>query len=183
MFLESGEYNEHAVDFLIGYYEEVEDWDELINAYQQKLPYMNTEEKVVVGCRVADIFDGKLGETERAIKTYHQVLKMDDRCEAAIDALILIYDRQQDWTELVEQLRHKLHLVTDAQDISEIRLRIARLYQEQIGDLDQAKTFYRAIIAVDPKHGIALDELERIYVEEENYDELLEVLSASYQRH
>ncbi|RJO65945.1 MAG: hypothetical protein C4523_14755 [Myxococcales bacterium] len=177
MFLEAGEYNEHAADFLIAYYEAVQEWRELVAVYQLKLPYMAPEEKVVVGCRVAYIFDAHMGETDRAVKTYRQVLKMDDANMEAIHALIGIFQRTGRFEELVDQLRHELHIVSDPERISAIRLRIAQTYQDKIGDLSQAKTYYRAIIADNPKHHEALDALERIYEAEENYDELLEVLS------
>lgn len=176
-YLESGEYDEHAVNFLVAYHEDNQEWDDLIATYQLKIPRMNLEEKVVVGCRVADIFHRHLGQTERAIKTYGQVLGMDESCETAIDALIEIHHQRDEAAELADVLRRKLHVVRDAAQINAIRLRIADIYRYLLADYRQAKTFYRAIIADDPHHQEALDALEAIYLEEENWDELLEVLS------
>jgi tetratricopeptide (TPR) repeat protein len=177
IYLETGEYNEHAVNFLVAMYEENKEWADLVNTYQLKLPHMTQEEKVTVGCRVAYIFYNYMDQTERAIKTYMQVLAMDDACEEAIDALIDIYELIDDYAELVDVLRRKLHVVSDTNAINAIRLRIADIYRERLSDRRQAKTFYRAIIADDPRHQKALDALEELYLAEENYDELLEVLS------
>ncbi len=177
MFLETGAYDDQAVDFLIDYYETIEDWQELVDAYHLKVPHMNLEQKVIVGVKVGHIFDTHLGETDRAIRTLQQVLKMDDACLEANDALIGIFQRLDRYEDLVEQLRHKLHMVIAEDEISAIRLSIARLYQERLDDLGQAKVYYRSIIADDPKHQEALDQLEHIYESEANYDELLEVLS------
>ncbi len=176
-FLGTKTFDDHAVEFLIAYHESRDEWAELVGAYQMKIPYMNQEEKVAVGCRVAEIFNTRLEQTDRAVKTYYQVLKMDDRCEPAVDALIGIFEARGDWKPLAEMLRKKMHLVSDPAEISRLRLRIAALYRTELGDLQQAKTFYRSVVADDPQCGEALEALEGIYSEEENYDELLEILS------
>ena len=176
-YLEGGEYDAHAVDYLIATYEASGEWQALIDAYHLKVPHMHQEEKVRVGCRVAEIFNIHLGQTKRAVKTYGQVLKMDEHCLAAIDALIGIHESGAEWELLAEVLRKKLHVVTEGADVAALRLRIAELYQTKLNDTKQAKVYYRALLADDPRHLRALDELERIYLAEENYDELLEILS------
>jgi len=174
--VDSGEHDLHAIDYLIAYYENNADWENLVDAYRLKLPHMTQEEKVVVGCRVADIYDRHLNQTDRSVKTYQQILKMDDSCREAVNRLAEIFQRQSDWQRLTDILRHKLHQVAEPGEIEEIRLSLAALYLDKIQDLRQAKTYYRAIIADNPAHLGALDSLELIYLAEENYDELLEVL-------
>jgi len=176
-YIDTSAYDEHAADYLVEYYEEQREWDKLVATYQGRIPYMSEAEKVDIGCKVASLFFNKMDQTERSIKTYEQVLKMDDSCTTAIDSLIDIHEMQEDWDVLVELLRKKLHLVEDQDRISEIRMLIAGLYKDKLADLKQAKIFYRALVADNPRHGQALDELENIYIAEENYDELLEVLS------
>lgn len=177
LYLEGGEFDAHAVDYLIATYEASGEWQALIDAYHLKVPHMHQEEKVRVGCRVAEIFDIHLGQTKRAVKTYMQVLKMDEHYLPAIDALIGIHARNEEWELLAEVLRKKLHVVSEPQDVAELRLRIAELYHTMLNDTKQAKVYYRALLADDPRHLRALDELEHIYLSEENYDELLEILS------
>jgi len=174
--VDSGEHDLHAIDYLIAHYENNSEWENLVDAYRMKLPHMTQEEKVVVGCRVADIYDRHLNQTDRSIKTYQQILKMDDSCREAVDRLAEIFQRQSDWQRMADILRHKLHQVAEPGEVEEIRLTLASLYLDKIKDMRQAKTYYRAVIADNPAHLGALDSLELIYLEEENYDELLEVL-------
>ncbi len=175
--LESGQVEEEALDFLIDYYRDQERWDDLVSAYQKRLPLMDQTEKVRVGCIVAGLFYEKLDQRDRAVKTYHQVLKMDDGCEPAVDSLIQIYESESTLESLVEMLKHKLGLTPDAEEVKELRFRIAGIYLDDLNDLAEAKNYLRAIIAEDPKHIPSLNALERLYNNEENYDELLEVLS------
>ena len=177
MYLEFGEYDETAVEFLISYHREHEEWDELVLGLEYKLPHVSSDEKIAIYHDIGGIYAEKLDDVDEAIKTYRSAYQIDDTNLITLDRLVELLDRKENWEGLAEMLRQKLHVVTDADQQMELRLAIARLFETKLNDIKNAKVYYRAVIADNPTHRECLDALERIYEIEENYDEMLEVLT------
>jgi len=177
MYLEFGEYDDTAVEFLITYHREHEEWDELVLGLEYKLPHVTSEEKITIYHDIGNIYAENLSDVDEAIKVYRNAYQIDDTNLLTLDRLIELLERKENWEALAEMLRQKLHVVTDETQQMELRLSIARLFENQLSDIKNAKVYYRAVIADNPTHRECLDALERIYEAEENYDEMLEVLT------
>ncbi len=177
IYLEFGEYDDHAAEFLINYHRAHEEWEELILGLEFKLPHVDAQQKIEILHEIGRIYSSNLQDISEAIKTYRRAYEYDDTNLETIDSLIELYRKVEDYEGLVDMLKQKLHVIEDKDLQQELRLEIARTYEEKLNDIKNAKVYFRAIMAENPTHKESLDALERIYTEEENYDEMLEVLT------
>ena len=113
--------------------------------------------------RAGEIFAEQLGQPERAIAAYERVLERDPINVSAMLALEPLYRQQNLWKSLVElYLRESKVLTDDGARVAVLR-EVAHLYENQaMGDADQLRTAYTAILQRLPSDPVALAALERL---------------------
>ena len=90
-----------------------------------------------------------------------------------------IYRRSEEWVELAELLKEKSNLEQlEPQEKIDVLRELARLQESHIEDPDGAAEAYEIILNLDEGNQAALESLERIYKQTENWDALRDV----YQR-
>ncbi len=113
--------------------------------------------------RAGEIFAEQLGQPERAIAAYERVLERDPGNIPAMLCLEPLYRQQGLWKSLVElYLRQSKVLVDDGARVAALR-QVAHLYENQaVGDGEQLRAAYTAILQRLPSDPIALAALERL---------------------
>ncbi|MCB9569168.1 MAG: tetratricopeptide repeat protein [Myxococcales bacterium] len=126
--------------------------------------------------KLADLYDERLGEPEKATDYYKRALDVDPDNVGALDALEKLYGRAQNWGELLEVYRNKVVLSNDVDQRQELRFRIAHIQDQMLGQPTEAITTYNEILADDYENLRALVNLDRLYVGGEMWIELSENL-------
>lgn len=126
--------------------------------------------------RVCELCEASLGDIERAISTYQRVLDEDSEDQNAVEALIRLFERSGQWSQLVGALREKLDLASDASARKQVMFRIARVCEEHLSDVDETIQTYRAVIELDPQDRLAVESLDRLYSHEARWGELVDLL-------
>lgn len=126
--------------------------------------------------QAAAVLDENLGEHDRALEIYNEVLQQDPANVAATRAAGRIYYRLGRWKELLDLHRHELRAVPDRPDASELLYRIGRLYDEFLGQPGDAIAAYMDALNRDPSSTFVLDSLERLVRGEHRYGDLIGVL-------
>ncbi len=113
--------------------------------------------------RAGEIFAEQLSQPERAIAAYERVLERDPINIPAMLALEPLYRQQSLWKSLVElYLRQSKVLTDDGARVAALR-EVAHLYENQaMGDPDQLRGAYTAILQRLPSDPVALGALERL---------------------
>ncbi|MBK7823929.1 tetratricopeptide repeat protein [Nannocystis sp.] len=113
--------------------------------------------------RAGEIFSEQLGQPERAIAAYERVLEREPGNVTAMLALEPLYRQQGLWKSLVELFtRQSRVLIDDGARVASLR-EVAHLYENQaVGDADQLRSAYTAILQRLPSDPIALAALERL---------------------
>lgn len=113
--------------------------------------------------RAGEIFAEQMNQPERAIAAYERVLERDPINIAAMLALEPLYRQQGLWKSLVElYLRQSKTLTDDGARVAALR-EVAHLYENQaMGDADQLRAAYTAILQRVPSDPVALAALERL---------------------
>jgi len=113
--------------------------------------------------RAGEIFAEQLNQPERAIAAYERVLERDPINVPAMLALEPLYRQQNLWKSLVElYLRQSKVLIDEGARVASLR-EVAHLYENQaMGDADQLRTAYTAILQRLPSDPVALAALERL---------------------
>lgn len=170
--------NDAAMEGTIALYRKAQSWQELVSMLLARAQAASNPLKARdYRAEAAEIVHRKLGDPSRAAEVFEQLLKDDPAHPKATEALESIYAEQKEWKRLVALLETKAQSQR-GDDRIETLSSIAELYEDRLGDLDQAAAHYEGALKHDAHHVGALKGLERIYARAGKYAELLENLEA-----
>jgi golgin subfamily B member 1 len=94
----------------------------------------------------------------------------------AYGALERLYSRVGLWAKVVESLQRHADLATDADTARGLRLRVALVYEKELGQADRAIEAYEALLAQSPDDAETLAALDRLHEAHGRFDDLQEIL-------
>jgi tetratricopeptide (TPR) repeat protein len=112
---------------------------------------------------LGDAYERQLGQSDKAAEYFRRAQELAPADASALDALERLYTRTERWPELVETLRKKAELVTDADEREQLHVRVATIAEEMIQDLDEAIAAWKDVIGDNPANLIALRSLDRLF--------------------
>ncbi|MFH0899560.1 MAG: tetratricopeptide repeat protein, partial [Pseudomonadota bacterium] len=178
--LESQPADQDATRALVALYAAKARWVELADLLERRLGFTeDVGEAVDLRFRLGSIYEQQLGDPERAIENYEAALGGDSKHAGAVAALerfledpalrlgvagILepIYIARHDWQNLIRITEIRLDAETEPQSRLSLSKRIARLYEDQLGDLDGAFRWYGKVFREDPRDRANRDQLMRL---------------------
>lgn len=130
--------------------------------------------------RIAQLADERLGDREQARTAYGELLAMDPPDLAlvrqAVGALCRLHLEAGDGVALVEAKRAFLRFADSAAEQAQVRLEIAEIQEQHLGDRVGAAMTYSEVVDMQPDNTLALEALERLFLEEQEWERLAEVL-------
>jgi tetratricopeptide (TPR) repeat protein len=153
-----------------------ERWQDLINILVRQTQVIYESNQIVENhLRIGELYEGRLGNPERAIDAYRQALSVDDRCTDAMTALEKLYTSQDRWRDLLDVYEMMLNVKTEASQQLVIYGRIALIQEEELGDRMSTVDTYRKMLVVDAANAPAVRSLERLYRDGEQWHDLADV--------
>ncbi|MBQ9396840.1 MAG: hypothetical protein IJU23_15165 [Proteobacteria bacterium] len=128
--------------------------------------------------RIAEIQEKVLKKPEDAIATYRSILELDSEDQISLDALETLYGDSENWEELIVILKHKIDASTEVADRISLNVSIAKVYKNNLNDVDNAIEFYVQALNENPENIDVLSALEGLYTETNRCDDLLETIQA-----
>src|SRR5205814_838168 len=136
-------------------------------------------ELVTLRYRLGELFERELSDSDRAVENYREALKHDPTHEpsivalerfledpvqrvAAAEVLKPVYEMRHDWQRLIFIYQIKLEAADEAEKRIQFTRAIARLYEEQVGDLQSAFTWYGKVFREEPGEAQTRDQLARL---------------------
>jgi golgin subfamily B member 1 len=150
-------------------------WEQLANAYADVLGIegIDVDTQAMIGKRLARVFEEELADVSKAEETYRYVLTVVPGESQALAELDRIYSSLEQWSELAGVLEQRAVTVADRHDQVELHTRLGQVYEEQIGQVEDAIRIYRRIFdELDPPNEDAIAALGRIYETTEAWTEL-----------
>ncbi len=126
--------------------------------------------------RIANIEDELLGRPDEAIDAWIEVLNMDPGAQDAVAALERLYSAESRWIDLTEILVRKASASIESSEQIETLLQLASVRENKMDDVQAAIATFNEVLAVDPHNTSALGELERLYRQELQWADLVDVL-------
>ena len=152
-----------ALDALVKRYLDLSRWEELLAVYAKKADLVaDVEEKKGIYYQVGAVYERELGDVPRAIDTYEKILELDPDDLQALSRLDVLYERAQNWTELLSVLSHESEMTGDPNEAISFQYRVAELYEKHLDDVPRAVELYREILNVQPDHEPTLKALEKL---------------------
>jgi tetratricopeptide (TPR) repeat protein len=146
-----------------------------ILARRSELELDVTQKKAFLA-EAARLYEASLGDTQKAIATWKQVLDADEGDVGALDALARLYESGSRWQDLVDTLTQKVRFEEDQGAQIGLKSRIAALYAERLQDVDKAVDAYRDLLDLAPESLAAIESLEELERKRKNWSAVQEVL-------
>jgi tetratricopeptide (TPR) repeat protein len=156
-------------------------YGDLIDVLRRKVGnVIEPREQEALLAQIAAIQDEMLGEPDDAILTYLEVLEMEPGSTIALTALDGLYERQQMWSELAENVGRQLSMAEEEDQRSMLMLKLASVRETRMGAVDAAIEIYREVLDRDPSSAQALAALERLVQRPEHEVRVAEILEPLY---
>ena len=170
-----------------------ERWVDLAELVEKRLGFAeDLHEAVALRYRLGELYETKLHDPDKAVENYSAALGGDAQHAGSIAALerylvdagvrlnvaeVLepIYISRQDWQKLIRITEIRLDAQSDPDDRLALTRRIARLYEEQLEDLEGAFRWYGKVFREDPDDRAIRDQLVRLTTILERWDGLARV--------
>lgn len=166
-----------AIASLERIYEVLERWESLIDILRQKAQVsFEPEEVVAIQHRIASIYGEQLGNSDRAVGAYLDVMESDPSNLPALQALEGLYRQKGDWQAVIDNYEAQLNVVDTPEEQIFIYGKMANDYEEQFQNRDEAVNAYIQVLGVEPSHEGAIENLERLYYEMERWHDLVEIV-------
>ena len=133
------------------------------------------QERSDYGLRLAKLFEGKLGNDEKAYEWYLRTVREDIHYSAAYDGLERSSGKTGHADVVVALYREHLESAEDETFRRELKYRIGCLLLEYLNGSAEAQQIFEGLLADNPEDVRALGALELILEREGRFDELLEV--------
>ena len=179
--LRSNPDDSQALPAMDSLFRSAERYRDLVAVYQRRIELStdDSERETLYG-EMATVLEEHLDEADLAIKAYQEVLSFSPGSTIALSALDGLFQRQERFSDLAENLETRLDLQTDPEVQLHLMLRLARLREEKMSDVQGAVEGYRSILQRDPRNQAALDALERLLQAPENELLIAEILEPLY---
>jgi tetratricopeptide (TPR) repeat protein len=116
--------------------------------------------KIDLSYRAAAVFEGRLGQPERAFRSYERVLATDPSDTRAVRALIPLYEKDEKWGRLPALYEQLVERATTVDEKLELLARLVEIAGKQLSDRRAAATYARRAYELAPDSPVALDILE-----------------------
>ncbi|CAN0438163.1 unnamed protein product, partial [Laminaria digitata] len=159
-------------------YRRVAGWPELAKILHARVELsIDPDEKIQLWRKLGEVYEEQLTDIDKSIMCYEQIISLDETDLLALESLERIYEAYGRWEDLIDILRQKVSSTYDPELIVEIRHRIAIVYEEQLNDPSRAIGAYADLLANEAGHLPSLEALERLYSNNGQWDDVLEVLN------
>ena len=121
---------------------------------------------------LAAIYDTELDDRAKAERSWTKVLELDDQNTRAYDALDAHYRAEGRWQQLLALLTQREQATDDPRVRSQSLLAICDLQEGVLDDRDGAIAAFQRVLTVDPASRRAYKALERLFADQDSYQEL-----------
>jgi tetratricopeptide (TPR) repeat protein len=163
-------------------YEQTGDWEEYIRTKRRRLEVATGAERFDLLLEIGDAEFSKLNDRARASKTYVAALeeRPDDR--KLLTKLMQLYSEEKDWAKLVEVVLRLADFVEDPKQRAKYMHTAAIVSSRQLGETDQALSFYDRAIEFDPTLTKAMDEAIELRRAKGDHDGVEKLLKAQLEQ-
>ena len=174
--------NEATLTALERIAESIRNWQELASQYDSILnSTKESDEKIIIGLRVARVYEEELGNVGEAIRRYKLVIDTDNTNAVAIHSLSRLYRVAQNWENLLEVLDMEISISQSEEEVLDLKFEKARISYQELGRVEPAIEIFKEIIEINPDYAQANNALELLFDEGVEREKIFEILSPLYE--
>jgi tetratricopeptide (TPR) repeat protein len=167
-----------SLEVLADTYASSKRWNDLLGVYQRLRDAAKSDgdkqAEAEVLRKVAAIWVEKLGNPLRALEPLAELLQLLPGDRGAREMMAKIHEQRRDWRALISLRREEL-AEREGDEALELRLELARLAEDKLGDRREAIAGWNAVLEHHGEHEKALEALARLYERESRWAEAAEI--------
>jgi tetratricopeptide (TPR) repeat protein len=145
-------------------YQQAAKWEALVETYRNHIAATaDVQTRVDLYVAMGMTYEQNLGDIDRAIEAYTDVLQLDPDEQRGLDALGRMYEKISEWDRAIDVMAHLTTLTDDARKQVDLYSRMGRIQYNQLGDPDSSEANLLRALAIDPGHVPAMEALTRQY--------------------
>lgn len=149
---------------LEGPYRMQERWDGVIRVLEARVPVLEDREtKRDILREIAELSEETQGDLQRALGWTLEGVRLDPSDDSFVMEAERLAGMTDHWTTLAHAYADVLETEQRSEVLRVMARRLARLYEEELGDLQRAEKIYRYALGLDAQATDILDALDRIY--------------------
>lgn len=121
------------------------------------------------------LYNERQGQPADAVECYNHAIELNPSCFRAMDALEEIHSREAEWEECIQVKERRVEALEDKERKIEVLLAIAKMWEEKLDDKHKGVSAYNRILAIEPMHDFAFEQLDSLHREEKRFAELIEL--------
>ncbi len=163
------------------------EWEKLRSVFEAQLAHApasgadgdegSSEDRLAAYYRIAELVEEKLIDGAAALEVYARAVKefpLDEKCAEELPRLAASVD--EGFEAVANAYADVLGAHSDPHVQAVIGKRLAKLFEDDLGDITKAEETYKYVLTVAPLDSEALSDLDRIYESIESWPELAGVL-------
>ena len=162
----SGTKQLEVAEILEPLYRQAGEFEKLSRVYEAQLAHVQApEDRLAAYYRIAELEEERLIDPLATLNTYIRVLKefpLDDKAGEEAPRLARTVDGG--WETLANAYADVLGLQPDPAVQAVIGKRLAKTFEDELGDVAKAEETYKYVLGIDPLDSEALANLDRIYL-------------------
>src|SRR5690606_1065182 len=162
-------------------YRHTERWRDLVAVLRRRknqTPDPVEQEELL--SQMAAIHGDALNEPGEAIRLYQEILDIDPTSSSALASLDSLYERQELWGDLADNVDRQLRMADDPDRQIALMVRLAELRETRMGSVEAAIAIYSDVLERDASNPSALGALERLLAVDEHQMVIAEILEPIY---
>lgn len=169
-----------AIDALERLHRRSQAWDRLAEILGKKSQIVSDVDLAVkLRLQVGELWESRLGDNERAVEAYREVLTVDPQNLQALKALEQLYLKAGRTDAYLDVLEHQLEVTPADTERVSLYLRMAQVWEQQPGKAERAIECLQHVLEIDLQQLSVYRDIERLYRAERNWDALVDI----YRRH
>ena len=165
-----------AIDALERLHRRAQAWDRLAEILGKKSQTVSDVDLAVkLRLQVGELWEARLGDNERAVEAYREVLTVDPQNLQALKALEQLHLKAGHTDAYLDVLEHQLEVTPADSERVSLYLRMAQVWEQQQGKAERAIDCLLRALEIDPQQLAVYRDLERLYRGERNWDALVDI--------
>ena len=157
-------------------YSDAGKWTDYVATLEEQAKVLTGDDAIAALYRIGAVVEARIGDPQRALLAYADVLGRDPRHEAAAIATLRIHEREGNWEQVILARRRLVEIASRAEDVALGLIDIARVQEERLGRIDEAIATYAEALERLPTSQPILAALERLLRITGQYERLARAL-------
>lgn len=158
-------------------YRQQEDFEALAELYRHQIQeYPHEVDAVELYRQLATLYEEHFDDIEQAMEAICEAFRREPESQAIHDQMVSYARKKDSFEDLFQVYVEVLASLDETRARNQLRRKMAGIYHDEIGDLEHAEFIYRDMVDDDPENSFALEHLEALFRETEQWEKLIDIL-------